>query len=97
MVQTPPLHLDRAQRFPLEFPVRFRTDAMPHWIDGKTVNISRTGILVLSDVTVPASAILDIRVDFPRNVTLKCRGTILRCEESTFAVKIRNCHLLHQL
>jgi len=81
----------------MKVPVHFRTGATPHWFDGRTVNISRTGILIRSDEPLGARAILDIRVDFPRNVTLECRGTVVRNEESAFAVRIHNCHLLSQL
>ena len=69
---------------------------MPHWSDGKSINISRTGILVRSDELPAASSILEIRVDLPKDATLECRGTVVRNDESAFAVRIRNCHLLRQ-
>ena len=93
MAQPSALHSDRAQRFPLKVPIHFRAAAMPHWSDGKSVNISRTGILVRSDELPAASSILDIRVDFPKDVTLECRGTVVRNEESAFAVMIHSCRL----
>ena len=42
------LHVSR-QRFPMHIPLHYRESGMPDWLDARTVNISRTGILIQSD------------------------------------------------
>jgi hypothetical protein len=96
MLQTAQSHVDRAQRFPLSIPLRYRKNGMPHWQDGRTINISRTGILFQTDETIPTSSVLDIRISFPLDGTLSCQGLIVRAGESQIAVKIHRYHLLHE-
>jgi hypothetical protein len=68
---------------------------MKHWLKGKTVNISRTGILFRSDETVPPGSILDVRVDLPTHASLACRCTVVRTEPSLLAVQINHHSLVH--
>ncbi len=85
----------RAQRFPLRFPLHFRKSGMQYWQDGRTINISRTGILFQADERIPAESVLDIRVDFPMMAMLACQGSIVRTEEPRFAVRIHRYRMLH--
>jgi hypothetical protein len=91
-----PALVDRAQRFPLNVQLLFRKSGMTYWQDGKTVNISRTGILFQTDETLPKDSVLDLRVNLPLKVTLSCQGTIVRSEESKCAVHIHRHRLLRQ-
>jgi len=88
---------DRAPRFPLTVPVHFRKSGMSHWLEGHSINMSRTGILVNTDgEIIPPPSLLDIRVNFPRDLVIECQGSVVRLDGSAFAVRIHNCHLLHQ-
>ena len=89
-------HINRAQRFPLSVQLLFRKSGMPYWQDGKTVNISRTGILFQTDEALMKDSVLDIRVSLPLKVTLSCQATVVRSEESTYAVRIHRHRLLRQ-
>jgi hypothetical protein len=64
---------DRAQRFPIAVPIHFRKSGMPHWVQERTVNISRTGIVFHAEEDIPAMPLLDVRVDFPARASLDCR------------------------
>ena len=51
----------RAERFPLSVPLRFRKNATSHWLEGRTMNLSRTDILFKADEALPADSLLEIR------------------------------------
>ena len=68
---------------------------MQHWQDGRTINISRTGILFQADERIPADAVLDIRISFPLKAMLSCQGSIVRTEEPMFAVRIHRYRMFH--
>jgi hypothetical protein len=95
MVPSMQAHLPRAQRFPIQLPFHYRKSGMQGWQDGRTINISRTGILFYADQRIPADSSLDIQINFPLGAILSCRGSIVRTEEPTFAVRIHRCHILH--
>ena len=91
------LYPDRAQRFQITLPLRFRKSGVPHWIDAQIVNISRTGILFRTEETMPAASVLDIRVDFPTHASLECQCTVVRTEKSLIAVHIQRHNLVHSV
>lgn len=74
-------------------PLQYQKSGVPHWYEGKILNISRTGILFHTDESLPQTAILDIRVEFPGNVELSCQGSVVRAEDSAFAVRIHRYRL----
>lgn len=65
----------RAQRFPISVPLHYRSSGMKHWLEGKTVNISRTGILFQADAAIPASSVLDIQFDL-EGATISLQGSV---------------------
>jgi hypothetical protein len=87
------VQVPRAQRFPLGIPLYYRKGDMPDWHVCKTTNMSRTGILFQTDETIPINSILDIRVQFPKMATLFCKGSVVRSQESEYAVSIYHCNL----
>ena len=93
MVATMEAPVYRAQRFSLQYPVHYRKIGAPHWQDGETINISRTGILFQACESLPTDSILDIEVHLPKKVTLFCQGSIVRAEESKLAVQIHRYDL----
>lgn len=87
------MYSPRAQRFPMHLPLHYQRSGSPHWHDGRTVNISRTGILFQTDEELQQNAALEILVDLPTNVKLSCQGSVVRSEPSAFAVRIRHSQL----
>ena len=86
----------RAQRFPLRIPFQYRKSGVPNWQDGRTINISRTGILFQAEEALPEKTIMDIRVELPLKGTLSCLGTVVRADNFNCAVRIYRCNLSHQ-
>ncbi|MBN1569655.1 MAG: PilZ domain-containing protein [Acidobacteria bacterium] len=84
----------RAQRFPLHFPLRFRKSGMAHWQSGRTINISRTGILFKTDDALPKDSLLDIQVRLPMKMSIACQATVVRSEKTQFAVRIHHHRLI---
>ena len=83
----------RARRFPIQVPIQYQKSGVPHWYEGKTLNISRTGILFQTDEALQKDATLDIRVEFPASGVLVCQGSVVRSQESAFAVRIHRYNL----
>jgi hypothetical protein len=100
MMMTAPISIlgsARAQRFPLNFPLLFRRKGELEWLDGETVNISRTGILFRTNATLQLDSKVDILVHLPTSVVLSCRGPIVREEgESLFAVHFDRHNLIRR-
>jgi hypothetical protein len=78
-------------------PLHFRKSGMSQWIDGQTVNISRTGILFSTEKAIPQDSGLDIRVDFPNHSALQRQCTVVRTDAAFVAVHITHQHLVHSL
>jgi hypothetical protein len=66
---------------------------MTYWLQGRTVNISRTGVLFQTDGKIGAKSVLNIRIDLPKEMTLSCQGSVVRTEKSTCAVKFHRYNL----
>ncbi len=90
------VQIPRAERFPLTVPIHFRKAGTPHWLDGKTINISRTGILFQTNEIFSVNSPVDIRVKFPAQSMLECHGFVVRTDKSRIAVRIHHPNLLHQ-
>jgi len=80
--------VERAQRFPLELPLRYLKSGVSEWNKGTTKNISRTGILFSTGEIPPIDSELEIMVQFPMNATLSCRGSVVRIQKPNVAVRI---------
>lgn len=88
--------LDRAQRYPITVPLRFRAAAMSEWIAAKTVNISRTGILFQTDQMIQKDCVLDVHVIFTKDMMMQCRCSVIRTEAPLVAVQIQRHTLSHR-
>lgn len=79
--QFPP---NRAQRFQLHLPLRYRRLGENNWHEGKTENISRSGILFQADEPLQPSALLEINLVLPPEIAglsateVVCRGEVVR-------------------
>jgi len=79
--QFPP---SRAQRFQLHLPLRYRRLGETNWHEGKTENISRSGMLFQADEALQPSALLEINLVLPAEIAglsateVVCRGEVVR-------------------
>lgn len=83
--------IPRAERFPLSIPVRYRAPNRPEWLEGKTQNISCSGLLLHTDASVEPKVKLELRIELPVAVLgegrgeIVCKGTVVRAQENPLA------------
>ena len=76
----------RAQRFPIEARFRYHIGGEPVWMEGTTVNISRSGILFRAQKEIAPRTMLQMRIVFPSKLTgygpvsIVCWGPVIRSE-----------------
>ena len=76
----------RAQRFPLELPVRYRRVGETVWLDGKTENISHSGVLFRVEQPFDVDTPVEIRITLPATTSgstgseVLCQARIVRAE-----------------
>jgi hypothetical protein len=74
----------RERRFKFETEVLYRIGESSAWQTGKTVNISRSGLLVLAPEPIEVGTKIEFMVDMPREVVgsnerrVLCRGSVAR-------------------
>jgi hypothetical protein len=86
--------VDRAQRFPLKVPISCLQSGMLDWLEGKTVNISSSGVLFHTDRKLVPDATLSMKVQFSPRVTMICQGPIVREDKTSYAVQFNHCRIL---
>jgi hypothetical protein len=98
----------RERRFKLEVPVLYRLEGSSNWLNGRTVNISRSGLLVRVGEPIEPRVKLEFIVDMPEEVVgyherrVLCRGTAARTVsaaapgELLVAFAIAEYELLHE-
>ena len=80
--------IPRAFRYAIHIPVRFREKGTAEWHEGKTVNISRTGILFQSDMNLPAKSLLEMQIVLPHalagepQANVRCWGPVVRSDQA---------------
>lgn len=76
----------RAQRFPIETRFRYHIGGEPTWMEGTTINISRSGILFRAQKEIAPRTMLQMRIVFPSQLTgygpvsIVCWGPVIRSE-----------------
>ncbi len=103
------MEVPRAQRFPLEVPIRFRSPADACWHSGTTVDMGRTGILFRTEQHVALDVTLDMCIELPGDIGTEFRemmifrGRVARRINlpsshgpNWVAVAITNCEILQQ-
>jgi PilZ domain len=75
----------RAPRYSIELPIRYRTPNAPAWHDGRTENISRSGVLIRTQEPLPPRTPIEILIALPTEVgggdaPVICRGRVVRTE-----------------
>ena len=74
----------RAQRFQLHLPLRYRRLGEKIWHEGKTENISRSGMLFQADEELQPNSQLEINLVLPAEIAglsateVVCRGEVVR-------------------
>jgi PAS domain S-box-containing protein len=98
----------RAQRFQLHLPLRYRRLGEKQWHEGKTENISRSGMLFQGDEVLQPSSQLEINLVLPAEIAglssteVVCRGEVVRTVEAgsttlnpALAARILQYHFQH--
>jgi hypothetical protein len=98
----------RAQRYAIRIPLKYRLSGTADWWEGQTENISRSGVLFRTDHLMPLQTPVDVLMSLPDEVgnagspTVVCRGRIVRTEpprpddpRPAVAVTIANYRLAH--
>jgi len=94
---------NRAQRFDLHLPVRYRADSDGDWHKGTIKNISRSGVLFLAEDWAEPRSHLELALLLPKEAGVDrageviCRGTVIRAERGTsgdgsFLIAVRISH-----
>ena len=71
----------RAQRFTVHVPMRYRSVGEAQWRDGRIENISRTGVLFLTEQALAVDTQLEMSFVLPlgrATAGLVCRGRVVR-------------------
>lgn len=94
---------NRAPRYPLQMTMRFRRSGDDTWLEGRTVDISESGVLFrTSGPPVPSDATLEMALEMsalgPRIANVTCTGRVVRTESAsdsatTMAATIERYHL----
>jgi hypothetical protein len=80
--------IPRAFRYAIHIPVKFREKGTAEWHEGKTVNISRTGVLFQSDMKLPPKSLLEMQIVLPHELSgepqanVRCWGPVVRSESA---------------
>jgi len=76
--------VQRAPRFALKMPVLFRRLGEEEWREGTTENISRSGVLLRAEESLPEQAPLEIRMGLPAQIpgtqgaSIICHAQVVR-------------------
>jgi hypothetical protein len=75
---------DRASRVPITLTLRYRPGGEVGWSEGKTINISRSGVLFAADESLEVDTPVEMNFDLPLEVggapgtEVTCRGHVVR-------------------
>jgi hypothetical protein len=75
---------ERARRFSVQMPIRYRVNGESRWWKGQTENVSCSGVLFRSELTVAPNTPIEMSMALPGVISengggeLICRGTIVR-------------------
>ena len=77
----------RAQRFPIHIPVRYHAPRSSRWFEGRTENISHSGVLFRAEFPLELETTVEMRFELPAILgeapgEIVCKGAIVRVEES---------------
>jgi hypothetical protein len=67
----------RAQRFSLQMPMSFRVLGESEWRDALTANVSRTGVLFLTESNLAPDTKLEMKLTLPASIAGQAAGEVL--------------------
>ena len=70
--------VNRAPRYPLHVPLRYRVVGEKHWSSGSTENISRSGVLFQGEHALEVNTLIEMKVALAPTGVVKCKGSIVR-------------------
>ena len=79
----------RAERFPVQIPVRYREPQAGLWFEGETENISRSGVLFRTGSVLSPRTLVEMRLPLPTIIKgeapgeILCKGIVVRTELRT--------------
>jgi len=80
----PPAH--RAERYTIRIPLKYRPSGTADWWEGRTENISRSGVLFRTEHVIPLQTPVDVLMALPEEVgdagsgMVICNGRVVRTE-----------------
>jgi hypothetical protein len=81
----------RAKRFAIQIPIYYRKSHTSRWFEGRTKNISYSGVLFRAVCFLQPKTTLELRFELPAVILgeapgeVFCRGAVVRIEESPFS------------
>jgi hypothetical protein len=78
----------RAKRFTIHIPIHYRKPHTSRWFEGRTENISYSGVLFRAESLLQPKTTVELRFELPTAVLgeapgeIVCRGVVVRIEES---------------
>ena len=81
----------RAKRFAIHIPIHFRKPRTSRWFDGRTENISYSGVLFRAESLFQPKTALELKFELPAAILgeapgeLLCKGAVVRVEKSPIA------------
>ena len=79
------LVLERAQRYAITLPMRYRRVGEETWAAGTTVDISRSGVLFEGERSVDREAAIELVLTMPVEVADGARGVVVRAAAQSAA------------
>ena len=82
------LDATRAERFQVQLPLRYRLPHSPEWVEARTENVSRTGVLFRSECTFKPTTMVDLRLEIPPTIgngahaEVVCKCEVVRVEQT---------------
>jgi hypothetical protein len=99
-------NIARPERFPLNIPVLYREPNRPEWLEGRTENISCSGLLLHTEASLQPKITIELRLELPVSILgeapgeVICKGTVVRTQEdplsgipTALAIAIRSYRL----
>jgi hypothetical protein len=78
----------RAKRFAIHIPIRYRKPHTSRWFEGKTENISYSGVLFRAEIPLQPKTSVELRFELPVAILgeaggeIVCKGVVVRMEEN---------------
>lgn len=95
--------MTRAERFPVQLPLRYRLPHDTEWFEAQTENVSHTGVLFRTKCILKPTTIVEVRIEVPptngdsTHAEVVCKCEVVRVDQTpgkkmspALALAIRN-------